>query len=287
MIDQAETLRSLVKDRIVYSRAQTRRPNVYTIAVTSGKGGVGKTSLAVNLAILLSGNGGRARLVDADFGLSNAEVLFGITPGHNLEDVVRGRIDVNDAWADCPGGVKLLSSGSGLEAMANMDGSTGMELMGSVLDSASDGDIVVIDTGPGIDESVVSLLSMVNEVLVVTTPEPTSITDTYAAIKVLTCADPCSEITLVSNCCSSPAQAGAVARGLDSICKRFLSRSFQRHEYVPYDSSVTQAILSQRPFAIHSSHAPAASWLRRLAIKLTERARKWEALQRQVALVEA
>lgn len=287
MIDQAEALRSLVRDRIVFSRAESRQKRVYTVAVTSGKGGVGKTSLAVNLAIFLSRAGRSVRLVDADFGLSNAEVLLGVTPTHTLEDVVRGRVDVADAWMDCPGGVKLLSSGSGIEAMANIDGATGVELMNSLLGSVADGEIIVIDTAPGIDESVLSLLSVADEVLMVTTPEPTSITDTYAAIKVLTSAVPRAEITLVSNCCVNPTQAGAVADGLDGICARFLKRSFQRHEYMPFDPSVGQAIHCQRPFAIHSTHSPAASWLRRLAIKLAERARKWECLRNPMELVEA
>lgn len=287
MIDQAEALRSLVRDRIVFARSESRPPRVYTVAVTSGKGGVGKTSLAVNLALLLSRAGRSVRLIDADFGLSNAEVLLGVAPRYSLEDVVRGRVDISDAWHDCPGSIKLLSSGSGLEAMANIDGSTGVELMSSVLDSASDGEIVIIDTAPGIDESVISLLSVVDEVIMVTSPEPTSITDTYAAIKVLTSAVPGAEITLVSNSCSSPAQATAVANGLHGICERFLGRSFQRHEYVPFDSSVARGIQSQRPFAIHSSHSPAASWLRKLAIKLAERARVWEGTQRAAALVEA
>lgn len=277
MIDQAETLRSLVRDRIVFTRAEARRPKVYAVAVTSGKGGVGKTSLAVNLAIMLSRSGRTVRLIDADFGLSNAEVLLGVSPRHTLEDVVRGRADINDAWIDCPGGVRLLSSGSGLQAMANIDGRTGVDVLGSVFDSVSDGEIIVIDTAPGINESVVSLLSMVDEVMIVTSPEPTSITDTYAAIKVLTSAVPGAEITLVSNSCASPSQAAAVAKGLDSICNRFLKRSFQRHEYMPYDPSVGLAVQCQRPFAIHSVNSPAASWLRRLAIKLAERARNMRA----------
>jgi len=287
VIDQAESLRSLVRGRVVFSRADSRPPRVYTVAVTSGKGGVGKTSIAVNLAILLSRAGRSVRLVDADFGLSNAEVLFGVTPPHTLEDVVCGRVDIADAWIECAGGAKLLSSGSGLESMANMDATSGMELMNSILGSASDGDIVLIDTAPGIDESVVSLLSLADEVLMVTTPEPTSITDTYAAIKVLISAAPESDVTLVANCCSSPAQANAVAEGLDGICKRFLSRSFQRHEYVPYDPSVARAIQRQRPLAIHSSHSPAGSWLRRLAIKVFERARKREDTRKSAAMVEA
>ena len=273
MIDQASALRSLVRDRIVFARSEARPPKVYAVAVTSGKGGVGKTSIAVNLAIMLSRAGRTVRLIDADFGLSNAEVLLGVTPRHTLEDVVRGSVDINDAWMDCPGGIRLLSSGSGLEAMANIDGSTGVEILNSVIGSVSDGEIIIIDTAPGINDSVISLLSTVDEVMVVTSPEPTSITDTYAAIKVLMSAVPSAEITLISNSCLSPSQAGAVAQGLDGICRRFLNRSFRGYEYVPHDPSVGMAIQCQRPFAIHSTHSPAASWLRRLAIKLAERAR--------------
>ena len=294
MIDQAEALRSLVRERTSLlgrdfkSRPnKERRPRVYTVAVTSGKGGVGKTSIAVNLAILLARAGRNVRLVDADFGLSNAEVLMGVTPTHTLEDVVRGRVDIADAWVECAEGVKLLSSGSGIETMANIDGEGGHEVMSAVIGSANDDDIVVIDTAPGIGGSVVSLLSLADEVLMVTTPEPTSISDTYAAIKVLLSATPESEITLIANCCSVPAQAGAVAEGLDGICKRFLSRSFERYEYVPYDPAVGRAIQRQRPLAVSSSHAPAASWLRRVAIKLADRARNHEPSQALAAAVEA
>jgi len=294
VIDQAHLLRSLVRDRasasgrgFKFQPNTERRPRVYTIAVTSGKGGVGKTSIAVNLAILLAWAGRGVRMVDADFGLSNAEVLMGVVPVHTLEDVVRGSVDVADAWVECPEGVKLLSSGSGLQAMANLDGTDVAEVMRMVNASASDGDIIVFDTAPGIDEPVVSLLSLADEVLMVTTPEPTSITDTYAAIKVLLSTPPSPpldkgwvdrpRITLVANCCTVPSQASAVADGLQGICKRFLGRSFDGYEYLPYDPSVGRAIQRQRPLAVTSSHAPAASWLRRLAIKVAERARKHEA----------
>lgn len=284
MIDQAHLLRSLVRDRACVLGRSSKSPSsnecgpqVYTVAVTSGKGGVGKTSIAVNLAILLASAGRGVRMVDADFGLSNAEVLMGVAPVHTLDDVIQGSVDVADAWVECPEGVRLLSSGSGLQAMANIDGADVAEVMGMVNGCASDGDIVVFDTAPGIDEPVVSLLSCADEVLMVTTPEPTSITDTYAAIKVLLSAAPHSRITLVANCCTVPSQASAVADGLDGICKRFLGRSFDGYEYLPYDPSVGRAIQRQRPLAVMSPHAPVASWLRRLAIKVAERARKHKA----------
>ena len=285
MIDQADALRSLVRDKSHLDLP--RRTRAYAVAITSGKGGVGKTSLAVNLALTLASTKGRVRLVDADYGLSNAEVLLGVNPDHTLEDVVCGRIDAADAWVDCPGGLRLISSGSGLDSMTNIDGVASAELMASALDSAENGDIIVIDTAPGIDDSVISILSMADEVLVVTTPEPTSITDCYATIKARTQAKPDCRISLVTNNCSSPSQAGSVARGLDAICIRFLGRSFQRYEYVPTDPSVGRAILTRRPFALHAAHTPAASWLKRLAIKIVERERQWQASRRAESLLEA
>lgn len=273
MLDQAEALRTLVRDRILCCGPVTRPPRVYTIAVTSGKGGVGKTSIAVNLALLLSRAGRQVRVVDADFGLSNAEVLLGVAPSYNLNDVLYGCVDARDAWADAGGGVKLLSSGSGLEEMANIDGSVGVRLVDYVLRSASDGDVIVIDTAPGINESVVSLLSFADEVMVVTTPEPTSIADSYAAMKVLISHSREAEITLVANCCANPAQAAAVAKGLESICRRFLGRGFQRYEFLPSDPAVGRAIRSQRPLVAAPGQSAAEPWLRKIAIKLEDRIR--------------
>lgn len=287
MIDQADALRNLVRDRGMGDLRRPRRSDVYKVAITSGKGGVGKTSLAANLAITLAAMCGRAWLIDADFGLSNAEVVLGMNPRYTLEDVARGRIDPAEAWTDCGGGLRLISSGSGLDAMANIDGITGSELISWVVDSVPEDGIVVIDTAPGIDDSVISLLSLADEVLVVTTPEPTSIADSYAAIKVLTRYQPDCQISLISNCCSSPSQAGIVAQGLDGICKRFLARSFQRHEYVPSDAAVGHAILTRRPFVTHAPNSPASVWLRRMAIKLTERRRKNHPAHGGPALAEA
>jgi flagellar biosynthesis protein FlhG len=276
MLDQAEALRELVRDRVMCCGSGLRPPKLYTIAVTSGKGGVGKTSVAVNLALLLARSGRRVRLVDADFGLSNAEVLLGIAPKYTLNDVLRGKVDAFDAWSNGPEGLKLLSSGSGLEDMANLDGQAGVSLIDFVLRSAADGEIVVIDTSPGISESVSSILAFADEVMVVTTPEPTSITDSYAAMKVLVSKLPDAQITLVANCCSSPAQAGAVASGLKNVCERFLGRSFQRYEYLPSDGTVGWAIRTQRPLVISSPQCAVGPWLRKMAIKLEDRIRRRE-----------
>jgi flagellar biosynthesis protein FlhG len=272
MSDQAEVLRNLVRDRQA-GMARTRARAAYTIAVTSGKGGVGKTSVAVNLALMLAKSGRSVRLVDADFGLSNAEVLMGISTTYTLEDVLVGRIDAADAWENCPGGIKLLSSGSGLEEMANADARIGSDLGSAISRSVSNNDIVVIDTAPGIDNPVSSVLELADEVIVVTTPEPTSITDCYAAIKTLIAHSPDANITLLANSCASPAQAASVASGLEGICKKFLGRSFNRYEYLPEDPAVSWAIRNQKPLALALSQSMVSTWLRRAAIKLDERIR--------------
>lgn len=271
MIDQAEALRLLVRDRLMCCGPVDRLKNVYTVAITSGKGGVGKTSLAVNLALLMARSGRNVRLVDADFGLSNAEVLLGVKPRYTLDDVLRGLVDIRDAWTQVPGGVRLLSSGSGIEDMANLDGSTGVALVENVLASASDGDVIVIDTAPGINESVISLLTAADEVMIITSPEPTSITDAYAAMKVLISRSPDINMTLIANSCASPAQASAVADSLDSVCRRFLKRSFQRYEYLPADNAVSRAVRSQKPVVTQRGNSVIEPWLRKIAIRLEER----------------
>lgn len=288
MLDQAEALRALVRDKVMCCGPVTHPPKIYTVAVTSGKGGVGKTSIAVNLALLLSKAGRRVRLVDADYGLSNAEVLMGLAPRHSLNDVLRGGVDPYDAWVEGPGGIKLLSSGSGLEEMANIDGTIGVKLIDHVLQTANDGDVVIIDTAPGISNSVASLLSFADEVMVVTSPEPTSITDSYAVMKVLITRNPSADITLVANSCANPSQASGVAEGLTNICNRFLGRGFQRYEYLPSDASVGWAIRMQKPLVTANGHSAINPWLRKMSIKLDDRIRKRCAVEEAaVELVEA
>ncbi len=287
MLDQAEALRALVRDRIVCANPVNRQPKAHTIAITSGKGGVGKTSIAVNLAVLLARSGKNVRIIDADFGLSNAEVLLGVSPKHTLHDIMQGRVAVHDAWEDTALNVKLLSSGTGVEEMANMKAENGTGLLDYVVRSAGDGDIVIIDTAPGIDESVVSVLGMVDEVMVVTTPEPTSVADSYAAMKVLLSNHAAADITLLVNYCMNPGQASSISKGLDEICMKFLGKSFARYEYLPADPAVSLAIRAQRPLVANMPDSAIVPWLRKVAIKLDERTRKRHDNLQQARLMEA
>jgi flagellar biosynthesis protein FlhG len=271
--DQADALRLLVREHIVTSAVSARPSDVYIAAVTSGKGGVGKTSIAVNLALLMARGGRSVRLVDADFGLANADVLLGVRPEYAMDDVMSGRVDARDAWTCVEPGLKLLSCGSGLEELANLSGPAGAELLRTILGSVDEGDTIIIDTAPGISESVVSLLALADEVLVVTTPEPTSLADSYAAIKVLTSHSPEARITLVANACDGPCQASAVASSLEAICRKFLGRGVQDHEFLPFDPAVGRAVRSRQPVAGRVGRSAIEPWLRKIAIKIEERSR--------------
>ncbi len=268
MIDQAASLRELVStrsaDRCRGQSAQVQGA-AYTLAVTSGKGGVGKTSLAVNLSLLLARKKRKIWFMDADFGLANAEVLLGVTPPFNVMHVLRGEVDLASAWLDVAEGVKLLSSGSGLEDVANIDGCRAAYLIRSVKCLSGPDDIVLADTGPGIDDPVMSILTAADEVMVVTTPEPTALTDSYATMKVLFSQRPESDVTLVINCCESPSQAESLAKAISNVCQKFLGRSFQRYEYLPVDNSLARAIQAQKPLVMGSYRSRLEPWLWKLA----------------------
>jgi len=180
MIDQAENLRAMARSNgpeagrpapsAIDSRLSTRLPRI--VAVTSGKGGVGKTNIAANLGVLLSRRRMRTAILDADLGLANIEVLLGCPADRNLGDVIQSGMQVADIWTDGPGGVRVISAGSGIEWLANLTSPERLHILSTLLSSDLDIDALVIDTAPGISDSVLDFLMVAHEVFVVTTPEP-------------------------------------------------------------------------------------------------------------------
>lgn len=192
MKDQADRLRQII-DNLKLRQAMNqaallagiKKKTARVITVTSGKGGVGKTNITINLAIALSELGKRVIILDADFGLANIDVLFGIVPQFTLVDVINNKKNILEVLADGPKNIKFISGGSGVEELVKLEKAQLERFVEniSLLDKLAD--IILIDTGAGLSENVMSFVMAADEVLLVTTPEPTSITDAYALIKMV------------------------------------------------------------------------------------------------------
>ena len=176
-MDQAEQLRNIIKK-------QTRHHHLArVITVTSGKGGVGKSNISLNLAIQLSKLGKKVVIFDADFGLANIEVMLGIRPGYNLSDVIFKGKNVNEIITSGPGNIGFVSGGSGVNELINLNSDQIHLLVNVLYELDNIADIIIIDTGAGISENVMEMILSSSEILLVTTPEPASITDAYALLK--------------------------------------------------------------------------------------------------------
>ncbi|HSA14038.1 MAG TPA: AAA family ATPase, partial [Spirochaetota bacterium] len=175
-MDQAANLR-----RLVLETDKTQK-KTKTIAVTSGKGGVGKTSLSVSLAIALAQNNLSVTLLDADLGLANINVILGIIPKYNLYHVIKGKKKLKEVIIEVPEGIKIIAGASGFHQLANLEQKQRMDFIKAISDLDAD-DYMIVDTGAGVSQNVLSFVIAADEVIVVTTPEPTAITDAYGIIK--------------------------------------------------------------------------------------------------------
>lgn len=180
-MDQAESLRNIIKKQEIDEKKRTAR----VITVTSGKGGVGKTSFSVNLAIQLHRLGKRVVVLDADFGLANIEIMLGIRPKYNLADLMFRGKSIQDVITYGPEGIGFLSGGSGINEMANLSREQVFWLIQKMEELDKEADVIIVDTGAGIGDSVLEFVAASEEVFLVATPEPTSITDAYALLKAL------------------------------------------------------------------------------------------------------
>ena len=179
-MDQAENLRKIMQQKEEQAKEAAR-----VIAVTSGKGGVGKSSVSVNLAIQFARMGKSVVILDADFGLANVEVMFGVIPKYNLSDLLYNGRELKEIICEGPEGIQFISGGSGIANLANFDKEQVKRLINKMTELEKIADIVIIDTGAGINPSVMEFLISSPETILVTTPEPTSVTDSYALLKSL------------------------------------------------------------------------------------------------------
>lgn len=265
MIDQAYELR-----RLVGGLQTSPGPRCRTIAITSGKGGVGKTNIAVNLGLAMAEAGARVMLVDADFGLSNVDVILGISPRRDLRHVLDGTCDMEDIVCDAPLGLSVIPGASGIADLANMPAEQRDRLMLQIARISSQTDIMLVDTAPGISDSVVDLAGGADEALVVTTPEPTSLTDSYAFVKVALARYPEARLSLIVNMATDRKQAEDVASGFGKVVRRFLGRDIRTSGFVCADSRVIQAVHSQSPFLLSQPRSVAANCVRRLGRDLLD-----------------
>lgn len=229
-----------------------------TLAVTSGKGGVGKTNVAINLGLALVSRGKRVLLFDADLGLANVDILFGLSAPHTLFDVVDGGKTVHEILVEVQKGLKVLPSSSGILKMERLSHAALNNLSRQLASLSDEFDVLLLDTGAGLTESVLFFATSAQEVLIVTTPDPTAITDAYAMVKVLESKKPGASISILVNFVTGQREGREVFDRLAQVTQRFLGRSVQYAGSVPRDSRLVQAVRMRKPVWLHDPGASAS-----------------------------
>jgi flagellar biosynthesis protein FlhG len=261
-MDQAEGLRQRVGVRPPGNR------NLRVIAVTSGKGGVGKTNVTTNFAVCAAKLGKRVLIIDGDLGLANVELLLGLTPKYHLGHLLDSELEVKDVIARGPHGIDVLSAGSGVQSLTRLDDLQKLRLT-TALDSLEDAyDLVLIDSSAGIGDNVLFFVGAAQQALLVASPEPTSLTDAYATVKALSTLAGVTDFDVVVNQAPSDAHAREIFQRLSSVTARFLSARLRYAGHVPTDESVHRAVMAQRPVCDVFPHAPASRALSQLAGRL-------------------
>ncbi len=243
--DQAKTLRDLNSHSPgPLPRIDETPTSVY--AITSGKGGVGKTAVTANLAYHLAAMGKRVLILDADLGLANIDVVFGISPTYNLNHFFNGEQELQDIMVDAPLGIKILPAGSGIQNFTNLDSHQKMRLLDGLDALHNHFDFVLIDTEAGISENVTYFNTAAHEILIVTTPEPTAITDAYALMKLLSTQYHEKHFNLVVNQITTEDDALDVYRKLTMVANRYLDISIDYLGSIPEDRQMVDSIRKQR-----------------------------------------
>lgn len=276
MKDQAERLREIISSIKNYNEdvkstgSLTDKPGSRVIAITSGKGGVGKTNFTVNLGIVFSQMGLRVVIIDADLGLANVDVVMGKMSKYNLSDVINSNKDILEILEEGPSGVKFVSGGSGVQELVKLDKTQLVDLLMKLGRLDEEADIILIDTGAGLSDNVISFVHAAKEVILVTTPEPTSITDAYALIKTITHKDKTKNIKVVVNRADNATEAFNLLDKLNVVTQKFLGVKLQKLGYILNDACVVKAVKIQQPFVVSFSKSEASKNINEIALTLMD-----------------
>lgn len=267
-MDQAERLR-------IIKANQQIKPMARVITVTSGKGGVGKSNTAINLAIQFRKMGKRVIILDADFGLANIEIMFGTVPKHNLCDLIYQGKNIKEIITWGPMDVGFISGGSGIAGMSNLSKDYLNYIIHNLVQLDSLADIIIVDTGAGISDAVLEFLVASGEIVLITTPEPTSITDSYSLLKALSrhprYQAETTAIKMIANRVSKEEEGQILYNKLNAVVSRYLKIPFVYLGSVPQDDKLQQAVMQQTPVSLQNPNAKASIAYENIAGKLMDK----------------
>lgn len=255
-VDQAAGLRQMVKPH-----------PVRVVAVTGGKGGVGKTNVSVNLAVAMADLGKRVMLLDADLGLANIDVVLGLHPERDLSHVVRGECSLEDVLLTGPSGILVAPAASGIQQMAELSKAEHAGLIRAFSDVGSDLDVMIVDTAAGISDIVVSFSRAAQEVVVVVCDEPASITDAYALIKLLNREYGVDRFHILANMVQTAQEGRALYHKICRVTDRYLDAMLSFMGSVPYDENLRKAVRTQKPVVQAFPRSRSAQTFKNLAKK--------------------
>lgn len=268
-MDQAQQLRNIIKAKDI---KQVKAARVITI--TSGKGGVGKSNLAVNLAIQLRKQGKRVIILDADFGLANIEVMFGVIPKHNLSSMIYHGKSIREVISPGPMEIGFVSGGNGVLGLNNLNRDQIMLLVKSISELNELADVIIIDTGAGVSDQVLEFVLASPEVLLVTTPEPSSLTDSYSLLKALyrnpKFVEGGTTIHVVANRVHSVEDGQMVYEKLKSVVEQFLNGSINYLGMIPQDAALERAVRQQKIVSLNEPNSDSAKAFEVLTTNLLE-----------------
>lgn len=267
--DQADELRRLAtqtkSERFPNAKAPAR-----IIAVTSGKGGVGKSNFVANLAMALTDYNKKVMIIDADLGLANIDVLLGILPKYNIQHVMTGTKTISEVVVTGPKGIKIIPAASGVRELANLNFDQTEEIIARFNELDDDVDVLLIDTSAGLSWNVLSFVLAAQEVIIVTTPDPTAITDAYAMIKVIAKETAGKDISvkLVVNQVNNQKEATEIVEKINNVAHKFLNITVGNLGYIYADPNVGRAVKQQKPFVTTYPYSPATNCVNIIAARL-------------------